>query len=441
MISERNLTAPKLWPSILILSLIVASLTLMVTSLAVQNWAYSGEGDQQIMMSLYKCVNCPEYAGDWSWECFSNWLCDISASLGECKLFDEGFKGSVVYITLEVLAIVSALILVEKVLAYILNRDYGYSASLYALAALMFLLHLLATLLWFGLSEATFHAECGRPNKITEKPVLCATTGPAVAVAGVVVSGLSAVTFVVIFYRREIDKVKIVAETSRLCNMGTKLWMKVVLCLLLVNLTMIAVSVASPFWVKRTSNNSPFTGSLLKCDGCDHEYQYIGWDCFAGFICDIDSDYGECVMYKNLKLAGRVYLALSTTSGMLMLLWLQSATFVVLGREYGFASLNYVYAVGSTFFQALAVILWFSLSDAGFSKDCHSAVEDWKKTPEICSTLGPSLAIATTVSTGITAIIYIAAYCKRGFSLQREARIQYVELSKVDPQISQYSSS
>lgn len=147
-------------------------------------------------------------------------------------------------------------------------------------------------------------------------------------------------------------------------------------------------------------------------------------------------------MYKNLKLAGRVvrckqYLALSTTSGMLMLLWLQSAVFVVLGREYGFASLNYVrsrqiYAIGSVFFQALAVYLWFFISEAGFNKDCGAAVEDWKETPEICSTTGPGLAIATTLFTGLTAVVYVVAFCKRGFSLQREARVQYVELSKIE---------
>jgi hypothetical protein len=142
-------------------------------------------------------------------------------------------------------------------------------------------------------------------------------------------------------------------------------------------------------------------------------------------------------MYKNLKLAGRVvgprqYLTLSTTSGMLMLLWLQCALFVVLGREYGFASLNYVYAIGSTVFQGLAVILWFFISDAGFHKDCNSSVEDWTETPEICATLGPSLAISTSVCTALTAVLFIVAYCKRGFSLQRQSRIQYVELSKID---------
>jgi hypothetical protein len=247
----------------------------MVSSLAVEHWAYSGEGQQKITMSLYKCVNCPEYAGDWSWECFSNWLCDISASLGECKLFDEGYKGSVVYITLEVLAIVSALILSEKILAFQLNRDYGYSASLYALAVLMFLLHLLATALWFGLSEASFTEDCGQTKKITDKPGLCASTGPKVAIAGVVMTGLAMLAFSIVFYRRDTDKVKIVSDQGSLCRMGTKSWMKIVLCLLLVNLTLIAVTIANPLWVKRSPKTSPFTGSLLKCDGCDHEYQYI----------------------------------------------------------------------------------------------------------------------------------------------------------------------
>lgn len=260
---------------IIVLCLIGVSLALMVTSLAVKEWAYSGEGEHKIVMSLYKCVNCPVYAGDWSWECFSTWLCDISASLGDCKLFDEGYKGSVVYITLDVLAVISGLILIEKVLAYMLNRDYGYGASLYALAALMFLLHLLATVLWFGLSEAKYTNDCGTNDKITEKSTLCASTGPTVAIAGTVVSGFAAVGFLVMFYSRDSDKVKIIADSSKLCRMGTKLWMKLVLCMLLVNLTLIAVTIASPNWVKRTSSVGEFTGSLLKCDGCNNDYQYI----------------------------------------------------------------------------------------------------------------------------------------------------------------------
>lgn len=419
----------------------------MVTSLAVDDWAYIGEGHQQIMMSLYKCINCPEYAGDWSWQCFSSWLCEISSSLGECKLFDEGYKGSVVYITLEVLAIVSALILMEKVLGFTLNRDYGFSASLYALAVLMFLLHFLATVLWFGISEASFTSDCGLPSKITERPTLCASTGPTIAVVSVITNWITALTFSLVFYRRDSDKVKIVADQGRLCYLGTRLWMKIVMGLIIANLALLATAISRSSWVKRGSTNSPFTGSLLTCDGCDSQFNYVvssrqGWDCFAGFICDINSEFGECALYEDLKLAGRVvrrmqYIALSTTAGMLMLLWLQSVFFVVLGREYGFASLNYVraiqiYAVGSALFQVLAVIIWFSISGAGFNKDCNAAIDDWTTTPEVCSTVGPILAISCSISIGITAILYVAAYYRRGSSLERRALIQYIEMSKED---------
>jgi hypothetical protein len=63
----------------------------MVSCLAVPYWVYQGKNSIGTMdMSLYKCNNCPLFAGDWTWHCFARYFCELSSSMDACIFFDEG---------------------------------------------------------------------------------------------------------------------------------------------------------------------------------------------------------------------------------------------------------------------------------------------------------------------------------------------------------------
>lgn len=332
------------------LTLLSLSIVFMVASLAVPYWVYQGLNffTMEMSMSLYKCNNCPQFAGDWSWQCFARWFCEINSAMDACIFFDEGRKANVTYIILEILALVAGILLLEKLLAFILNRDYGNPTSLYAFGTLMAVLHFLATLLWFGLTEASFSSDCVESENVQDgQVVMCASIGPALALAGVFFSSGTVVTFIAVFYKRTHDLLKLGVESGVVCNVSTKTWMIVVLGLQFIGASLICFSIYIDNWIKRDSDEISFRGGLLQCNDCDLIYEDLGWDCFAGFMCDIDSTLGYCTMYEDLKDAGRTvstrqYIALAVTSLVFILLWGQGVIFIIQGREYGFASLNYV---------------------------------------------------------------------------------------------------
>jgi hypothetical protein len=218
--------------------------------------------------------------------------------------------------------------------------------------------------------------------------------------------------------------------------------MWIVLLLQCISLGLIFTSMYIDNWVKRDAVHVSLVGGLLECVDCDQLNRHLGWDCFAGFMCDIDSDLGYCLMYEDLKEAGRVvrarqYLALTVISGVCVLLWGQGVVFVIQGREYGFASLNYVrgrqmYAACAGMAQTLAIIAWFKVSSASYTADCSEAIDDRSKVPPLCSTSGPSVAIAASALLMLTAAIYIIVFYNRGSSVTREVSLKYTDLRAVE---------
>mmetsp|Transcript_24270 Transcript_24270/g.43189 ORF Transcript_24270/g.43189 Transcript_24270/m.43189 type:complete len:450 (+) Transcript_24270:32-1381(+) len=435
MLSSAHKSAIPWWLSTVCLILLSLSIAFMVSSLAVPYWVYQGSDfwSMKMNMSLYKCNNCPLFAGDWSWQCFARWFCEFNSAMDACIFFDEGHKANLTYIMLEILALVAGILLLEKLLAFILHRDYGSPTSLYAFGILMTVFHFLATILWFGLTEASFNTDCVDSENVQDGiVVMCASIGPALAIAGVVSSTVTVITFVAIFHRRTRDLLKLGVESGSLFRLSTKTWMTVVLVSLIICSILTCSSIYAGNWVKRDSDEITFHGGLLECADCDQEYLGLGWDCFSGFMCDIDSSLGYCIMYEDLKDAGRLYIALAVTSLVFILLWGQGVVFIIQGREYGFASLNYIYATLAVLFQALAVIVWFKTSKASFVADCGNPLMEITEVPQLCSTNGPGIAIASTCVLGVTAVLYIVAFFKRGTSYEKEISLKYVELREVE---------
>jgi hypothetical protein len=416
----------------------------MVGCLAIPYWVYQGRSYTGTMdMSLYKCNNCPQFAGDWTWQCFARYFCELSSSMDACIFFDEGFKANVTFIVLELLALVAALLLLEKLLAFQLRRDYGSPVSLYAFAILMAVFHFLATVLWFGITGANISTECLKELVVKDGQVLmCASIGPALALLGVGMTVVTVVTFLVTFSQRTHDCIKIGVETGVVCRVSTQTLMSIVLGLQWLCTGLICYSIYIDTWVRRETEDNDIEGGLLECKNCDILFKDLGWDCFAGFMCDIDSSLGYCVLYENLKDAGRIvrdtqYISLAVTSLMFTLLWGQGVVFIIQGREYGFATLNYVrssqfYAVGAVLFQSLAVILWFVISGVSYTADCSQPLHDMKEVPQLCSTSGPSLAIAASVLLVVTATLYVAAFWNRGTSSTKEVSLKYEELREFE---------
>jgi len=369
------------------------------------------------------------FAGDWSWLCFARWYCDFSTSMDSCVFFDEGAKANAAYITLEVSALVSGLLLLEKLLAFQFGRDYGSPISLYSFGILMTALHCLATVYWFGITEASFRSDCSDKDRAQDGDLtFCASDGPALAIAALIMSVCTMATFIFVFQSRRKDRVKVGAEAGEFLRISTRNWMLAIAFLQILSASLICLSVYMQKWVKRDSDEVDFVGGLLECKDCHYRYSHLGWDCLTGFMCDVNSKLGYCKMFEGLKDAGRIYVALSATSLVFITLWSQGVVFIIQGREYGFASLNYFYAFASCFFQLLAVCIWFNYSQSSFTADCTSLIEDPNALPSLCSTYGPIPAIAAVCVLGISAILYCLAFYFRGISYIKEVSLCFANL-------------
>lgn len=436
---------------LLCIMLLAACLSSMVGSLTASVWVYQVRDNSTVTMNLFKCNNCPMFADNWSWTCFARWYCEFNSEMSTCIFYDEGSKANRAYIALEVSALIAGLLLLEKLLAFQFYRDYGSPASLYAFAMLMTSFHLLATLYWFGVTGANFSSDCTVHSTSQESAVpFCASTGPILALIALGLSLLTMIVFFFVFYSRKCDRIKVGAETGEFLLLSTRTWMWIVGGLLLLAACLICLSVYIQSWVERDSDEVSFKGGLIECVNCHYRYQNLGWDCLTGFMCEADSKLGYCKMYDNLRDAGRIvrakqYMALCTTSMAFITLWSQGVIFILQGREYGFASLNYVsaiqiYASCAFLFQLLAVCLWFGFTGASFSSDCSGDIENSKDVLTLCSTLGPIAAIGAMVTIGLATLCFCVAFYFRGQSYMKEMALRFTSLNSSQIELKDNSS-
>jgi hypothetical protein len=75
--------------------------------------------------------------------------------------------------------------------------DHGIFWMPYLFAGLSLLFHMMATAIWFGVSEAEFDSECDDRLEESETPTICVGIGPKIAVSNVIVILIMVVIFVV----------------------------------------------------------------------------------------------------------------------------------------------------------------------------------------------------------------------------------------------------
>ena len=130
-------------------------------------------------------------------------MCDLDPSSSHCSLFtrlkDGGRAVSLTqYMTLELISLVCLIFWTEVVLMIAMNREFAVPCLAYFFAVGTGFTHFLATITWFSQTQANVLGNCEGGSL----PRVCATRGPAMAIAACVVLVAAIVVFLVTYAKR-----------------------------------------------------------------------------------------------------------------------------------------------------------------------------------------------------------------------------------------------
>lgn len=173
---------------------------------------------------------------------------------------------------------------------------------------------------------------------------MCAEGGPAIAIANIFINLIAVVSIYVLVWKRDKlqDATKIGVEDGRWFCLPTRQWMIITLIWLFVGIVFLLAAIGDNEWVIRDPVIGNLKGSLLRCENCDANYDWIGWDCLAGTTCAQNDESGKCEMYENLRDSSRSYITLAGITVICIAMFIQVVTGVLSGRDYGIPLLNYV---------------------------------------------------------------------------------------------------
>jgi hypothetical protein len=104
---------------------------------------------------------------------------------------------------------------------------------------------------------------------------------------------------------------------------------------------------------------------------------------------------GDCEVFTNLRLARSGFLFGHVLAFTALVLWGHTLIHGWFNNTYGAVWLNRAYILSAPLFYLLGIVYWFDRSEATFDAECDEAKDTEADVPEMCATVGPSLAIFT----------------------------------------------
>ena len=372
----------------------LAVLALMLIATLLQDWSFILLNGRDRNYALFTCRNCPDGIQDGSWDCLMQEQCSIHPTPGLCDTAKGMHEAAGVFLALELFGMLTTLMILERLAYLTFRRAFGWSGSLYCLAAAMFTLQVAAVGGWFGVSGAEFSADCSTEPELTDEPwEICAESAPAIAVANLILAAFVGLFICVVVAARPKkadypDNVVDVGRHQFLC------WENryVMLGVFLILLTHLILFIAS-LGVKEWSTVNGEKGSLIHTKHWGNINDY-GYDCIQAAACDRDDDSGVCKTFSDLNEAGWGYTGLEIAALFFWVLWMEPTFYQVSGKDFGLPLLNYVWPLCCFVTHFTATVMWFRVSEASWETECNSLPADPTDKFDICATKGPAIALA-----------------------------------------------
>ena len=201
----------KAWFGIVLL-LLLSQIGLMIGSLATKRWVTEGRGDSKWFGGLTSCSNCPKVWRDHYYDEIAAQLCtwDDDTYIHYCNIFEDLRDAGGQFLFFELISITMVVAWMVKILTVLLDKDclsrVPWSAYTYGLLATFF--HWIGIILWGAVTDARFDADCDTPRTGIDKPELCGTRGPIIAIVVAVMFPIIMVVYTFVYFRIGTDPLK-----------------------------------------------------------------------------------------------------------------------------------------------------------------------------------------------------------------------------------------
>ncbi|CAG9328902.1 unnamed protein product [Blepharisma stoltei] len=393
------------------LALYILSATFMIISVLLPNWSTLELGAETYEMSLWKCKGCPKLHKSWSWKCFSDYRCNSNIDDGNCMTYSAGHGAAVTYFSLEALAFISSLMLIEKLSIRLVDKDFGSYIFVHLLGLFAASGQIIAAIAWFSLNKAVFHSS---GDSSWTNPILVARNGPKFAIANSILCTIAYFSLFVVIckQKRGIIIKNLINLDAKVLKVNFSWWMKIVGLFFSAALAAIIFGLGYGKWVLRISSDSSWEGGLTSCINCEENGTNTNYDCLSAVYCYDNKHSSTCALYKDLHHAGIYYEVLEGSALISFILFFQTYLSILNKKDYGIPALNYLYAILVVLLNFAASVSWFEISNARFTTKCRSQAGLDKK-PKMCSTFGPYTLIVSNIFLVPMGIIFCIAYWKR----------------------------
>ena len=170
-------------------------------------------------------------------------------------------------------------------------------------------------------------------------------------------------------------------------------WNKIMFVIKLSVFALMVGSLCTSRWVEQGSNETYWSGGLLRCGGCDGDFEGL----FYHSILQISNDnnlHGFSKTFGSLTDAGIVYTVFETI-GLLCIGAILLSDLHCLEKIRGRIIMNLLY-VGLILSHSICMFSWFFITDAMFFNECRRA-SGYKQQERMCPTDGPVLSVCCEV--------------------------------------------
>jgi hypothetical protein len=177
-----------------------------------------------------------------------------------------------------------------------------------------------------------------------------------------------------------------------------------------------AAALYAEVWFTFELSDVTYEFGLFYCTDCPDEHAKYSTDCFRTYDCLLNSNSNLCRVGEAAYEASISYIWFALISLVGSLFLVERLIFLLLRRDYGHPKVLYCLAIAIPLFQGVGVFVWFTRSDAKFSKSSSVQADEQI---HLYANLGPILAICGVILSSLAAAFVLLVMLWRDTSFDK----------------------
>jgi hypothetical protein len=386
------------------LALLVSSVCLTLQSLESSVWFSFSNNQGDYKLKLLGCDDCPGDRDAWSTDCYMAQSCDLNSGSDWCSRWTKSDGAGKVVYYMDYIAVLSSLLVLERVVFMVLNRYVGIKLVSYILSAIPAALQTTATLQWFAATGASFTRSCSNEDDELE---FCAEAGAVINICATCLSCLGCAA-AALFVRFSSLPGPILFKIE---GRRTFLLLKVVPVLL----TVLFFEVFSLNWHWSYYENTEKHYNFMTYAERFRHFDNFGLNCVTGSSCGSEftttSTSRNCKAFERLFQAGELLRKIKLAEFVFAALWVEGIGYTCTGQEFGLPVLQYLWPIWMILTQVIGLVVWVSKSGSSFTNNCLVVPLDTDI--DFCSDTSVIFSIIGIVINIISVLSFVLVYFNR----------------------------